>query len=583
MTAPLRIALVSTPRSGNTWIRHLLGHAYALPMLSRHAVPDDEWGRLPPECVLQIHWRREPDFLAKLRDHGFRVLTLARHPLDTLISILHVCVYDVESENWLGGRGGDESPLWAAWPRSRAFLDYATGPRAAELLAVSAEWWHDPSAVRVKYEAFVRDAAGELRKLAEAFGPHRCANLDEAVAKASLGEMRKSSTNNHFWKGQPGLWREFLPAPEASQIAWAHQANFAALGYELDPHPGLDGSAADANWVRLVGPELGRTLRKNTEGHHKQLSDAWAAVRTAGEAAKAAFRERDVALAFADAAQMDRDAARGERAALALTHGKALAEVERLHGERDEVCARAADDVHAAQTATDAATLERNDLHTTLADCLADLSAAGGELAELRAEHAATLAEAARVPYLAEANAALADELADARQARDALQSHRALLEAELRQHAAALREGDGRLESLGRSFATMQTEQAALRAGVAEAARRAAEAEAEAEATSQAALREAGELRAEFREELLDVRGELDEACGEAADLRSERDAARVDAAQLREQVSAHQRAIEPYRGLHGSALQWAWRVQRWQARFPWPTRMLGKVFRPH
>ena len=62
-----------------------------------------DWAALPPEVVLQIHWRRTPEFQAKLNEHGFHVVTVARHPLDVLISILHFCIYESESEQWLLG------------------------------------------------------------------------------------------------------------------------------------------------------------------------------------------------------------------------------------------------------------------------------------------------------------------------------------------------------------------------------------------------------------------------------------------------------------------------------------------------
>src|SRR4051812_47364718 len=104
----MRIAVVSTPRAGNTWVRHLLATAYQVPHLARHALAHSDWKELPAEVVLQIHWRWEPGFVAKLEEHGFRVVTVARHPLDVLMSILHFCIYDSESEQWLLGAKGTE-------------------------------------------------------------------------------------------------------------------------------------------------------------------------------------------------------------------------------------------------------------------------------------------------------------------------------------------------------------------------------------------------------------------------------------------------------------------------------------------
>jgi hypothetical protein len=270
MAGPLRIAVISTPRAGNTWVRHLLGTAYGVPHLARHAMGDEEWAGLPPEVVLQVHWRRGPVFEGKLAEYGFRVVTVARHPLDVLVSILHFCIYESESEHWLGGAGGSEADIFAAMPRSRPFVEYATGPRAAELLAVTPDWWGRPGVVGVRYEDCVRDAEAELARLESAFGPVRCSSR-AAVEACSLARLRRAATNSHFWQGQPGLWRHLLPAAEAGEIAVRVAPVVTALGYACDPDPALDPRTADGNWVRLVGEEVKQALRRSTEGHRAEL------------------------------------------------------------------------------------------------------------------------------------------------------------------------------------------------------------------------------------------------------------------------------------------------------------------------
>ncbi|HJZ89229.1 MAG TPA: sulfotransferase domain-containing protein [Gemmataceae bacterium] len=271
MDAPLRIAVVSTPRVGNTWVRHLLAAAYQVPHVARHWLADKDWAELPPEVVLQIHWRHEPAFVAELESQGFRVVTVARHPLDVLVSILHFCVYESESEGWLLGAGGTEADIYGAMPRSRAFVEYAKGPRAAQLLAVMPDWWGRPGVLGVRYEDCVRDPEGEVRRLESEFGPVRCASRADAVAACSLARLRQRATNNHFWKGSPGLWRTLLAAAEAREIADALPDVFTGLGYACDPDAGLDPLTADRNWVRLVGDEIKEAMRRATEGHRAEL------------------------------------------------------------------------------------------------------------------------------------------------------------------------------------------------------------------------------------------------------------------------------------------------------------------------
>jgi len=271
MTDLLRIAVISTPRAGNTWARHLLGTAYQIPHFARHSMTNADWAALPPEIVLQIHWRGEPGFVAKLAEHGFRVVTVARHPLDVLISILHFCVYESESEHWLLGAGGTEAEIYATMPRSRAFIEYAKGTRVAELLAVTPDWWGQPGVVGLKYEDCVRDANAELQKIEAIFGPIRASSREAVIEKCSLGQLRKEAINNHFWKGSPGLWRLLLPANEAEEIASTMANAMAPFDYVCDPDLKLSDLEADRNWARFVGDEVKQTLCRSTEGHRTEL------------------------------------------------------------------------------------------------------------------------------------------------------------------------------------------------------------------------------------------------------------------------------------------------------------------------
>jgi hypothetical protein len=265
---PLRLAVVSTPRVGNSWIRVLISDLYQVASVAYHELSESDWQALPAECVLQIHWRREPDFAAALQRHGFRVLTVARHPLDVLISILQFAVHEPDTARWLCGRHGDETGIWGAMPRSRPFLEYATGPRAAELLAVTRDWWAAPGVVPLRYEDFVADPVRELNRLAEYFGSAR-ADASEVRDRAALGKL--PTVNSHFWQGKPGLWRALLPAAEANEIRAALAPALAELGYACDPDPALDAATADRNWVRLAGPSLRAGLARAMTGHRTQV------------------------------------------------------------------------------------------------------------------------------------------------------------------------------------------------------------------------------------------------------------------------------------------------------------------------
>ena len=100
-----RIAIISTPRSGNTWVRSVLAHALTLEEIAVHN-PRDIQDVLPQRLILQVHWYREPNFQAFLRNEGFQVLVLRRHPLDVLLSVLSLVQREPGVARWLEGKYG---------------------------------------------------------------------------------------------------------------------------------------------------------------------------------------------------------------------------------------------------------------------------------------------------------------------------------------------------------------------------------------------------------------------------------------------------------------------------------------------
>src|SRR5438309_6526581 len=268
VSAPARIAIISTPRCGNTWLRHSLMTLYGVPSIAAHSPGELDWAALPPGVVLQMHWHPTPAFLELLERHRFQTMTLARHPLDVLLSILHFCMHDESTAFWLQGEHGNEDGIFAAMPCSAAFLDYATGPRAGALLSVSRAWWAQPGCRQLRYEVLVQDTHRTLGALVQSLGlPTKC-SLEDTVAANSFSKLRTlTQASHHFWRGQPDQWKLLLPGALAQQIECAQEPVFSTFGYPCDPDPTLDAQQADANWIRLAREELSDRLRqlKTTE------------------------------------------------------------------------------------------------------------------------------------------------------------------------------------------------------------------------------------------------------------------------------------------------------------------------------
>jgi hypothetical protein len=252
----VRIAIISTPRSGNTWLRHILSASYGPTGIMAHSPIDVDWAHLPGDCVLQIHWHRVDSFVDRLEHYGFRVIALARHPFDVLISILQFALYN-STARWLEGEEGNEASILGAMPRSDAFLGYAVRPRAAVLLGLTREWWSFPGCLRVKYEDLVERPERAISSLSAALGRRFDRPVREIIAETSLDKLRSQTRgDHHFWQGKVGSWRTLLTEKEADLLRKAHGKLCEELDYACAADSGLTGETADANWIRLAWSTL---------------------------------------------------------------------------------------------------------------------------------------------------------------------------------------------------------------------------------------------------------------------------------------------------------------------------------------
>ncbi|MBE9188047.1 tetratricopeptide repeat protein [Microcoleus sp. LEGE 07076] len=248
----LRLAIVSTPRSGNTWLRKLLASMYDLPQIAVHTPREIAWQSLPPKVILQIHWRDTDNFVSLLAENGFRPIVIARHPLDVLISILHFATYESQTARWLDGEAGSEISIINKFPLCSEFIDYAVGKRSAALLSISASWWNRENSRQIRYENLVADTAEELSKLNEQLGMKPVRPILDVIPLNSIASLRTTAANNHFWQGNCGHWKQLLTAEVARRIAISHQRVLNQLGYVCDADENLTEEMAVTAWNSIA-------------------------------------------------------------------------------------------------------------------------------------------------------------------------------------------------------------------------------------------------------------------------------------------------------------------------------------------
>jgi SAM-dependent methyltransferase len=247
-----RIAILSTPRSGNMWLRRLLISLSPAVELSVDTPAGVPWDDLPADVVLQLHWPPTDELQRDLTAAGFSTVALARHPLDVLLSILQFAQHEARTARWLNGAEGNEIDLIAADPCSAAFRTYAASPRAQALLALTPSWWDSPQLdTRVRYEDLVASPETELVRVGSELGLSTT-GVEAAIADNTLERLRAETGSTHFWRGEPGLWHSLLPLAVAEEIAAHHASAFATCGFAVDAETELTIDRARTNWHNML-------------------------------------------------------------------------------------------------------------------------------------------------------------------------------------------------------------------------------------------------------------------------------------------------------------------------------------------
>ena len=216
-----------------------------------HRPTDLDWSALPESCIVQMHWMPGPDVFNICRSWGFRPILIVRHPLDVLISILHFCVYERETAQWLDGRCGNEEDIKGKSPTDPQVKIYATGSRCAALLDVSSAWL-TRGVASIRYEDLTAQPEKELGSFLQHLGVEPAANLSDIVASNTLQRARLTTNNCHFWQGRPGLGAWLIPKRVAISIRNVHREVFDALGYDIDEACELDEEILRRRWDAIA-------------------------------------------------------------------------------------------------------------------------------------------------------------------------------------------------------------------------------------------------------------------------------------------------------------------------------------------
>lgn len=230
--APLRLLLVSTAKTGNTWTESLLAAIYNLPVVQvpgfwdgeRHRFDSIKMEALGPRWVAHQHFDPQPELIEWTRAHGAHLITTVRHPADVLVSLFHYTLnYSGELPiapklvEYLGSvhsaavekpKIRDVETEIATFLRERFFKELDT----------SLAWLRSKETLAVRYEQLWLDPVATLIALTSQIRATSIDSIERAVAQCEISLVRRLAGSNSKFivraASVHGAW-SFLQGPSS--------------------------------------------------------------------------------------------------------------------------------------------------------------------------------------------------------------------------------------------------------------------------------------------------------------------------------------------------------------------------------
>jgi hypothetical protein len=194
----VRIVIAGPPKTGNMWLKCLLGRAYGLRWLRPFETPDRAdlasllpWladNRFPDNTIFHQHYDYSPEIADALEAVPAHLVTIVRDPYDAFVSTYHTLQLHAADNNQKGRKFTEIMGKPLDHPDVVAFLRRG-GYRNNLLKAL--DWAGSGRAIVLRYESLIANPLAELRRATNAIPPAPSdAALETAIDYCRADRMR---------------------------------------------------------------------------------------------------------------------------------------------------------------------------------------------------------------------------------------------------------------------------------------------------------------------------------------------------------------------------------------------------------
>jgi Sulfotransferase domain len=238
----MRIVIAGPPKTGNMWLKCLLGHAYGLRWLRPFETPETAdleslkpWlaaGRFPDDTIYHQHYDFSPEIADAFDAVPAHIVTIVRDPYDAFVSTYYTLQQHAADNNKKGRRFTELMGVPLEDPAVLAFL---RGGGYRNNLQKAIDWATSGRAVVLCYEDLSRDPLAELRRAAARITPTTDETLVAAIDYCRADRMRQRTKGGakHVRKATVGDSHDQLTPAHLAAFREAYADLIERLGYPV--------------------------------------------------------------------------------------------------------------------------------------------------------------------------------------------------------------------------------------------------------------------------------------------------------------------------------------------------------------
>ena len=238
----MRIVIAGPPKTGNMWLKCLLGRAYGLRWLRPFETPERpdlsallDWvaaGSFPDSTIFHQHYEHSEALADALRAVPATLITIVRDPYDAFVSTYYTLQVHAEGENPKGRKYTElmgkaiDSPEVIAFLRNGGYRNNLVKAR---------DWIKSGDAIVLRYEDLSSNPLAALRAVAAQIAPLSDDRLEVAIDYCRADRMRERTKGGkqHVRSATVGDSRRQLGPAHLAAFREAYADLIVELGYQV--------------------------------------------------------------------------------------------------------------------------------------------------------------------------------------------------------------------------------------------------------------------------------------------------------------------------------------------------------------